>query len=226
MGYGLRLSAGLAAFVAILALGLQAQADEFASCWVTQKKDPFLGQATTVTRCRLAGGDVVDYASDAQVPARLYPNAGTDVTGSCWYLTSLSTRWVYISLFVDGDAVLGWQPDTGSPGTIALATGRIPRCTSEPVPEVRPVEVVWDYVTSYVHDPPTPALSPPPGAGITGMATYVGVTLPENHSAQLTAPSGLAHGHGVGRGGGFEADREEDDFTLRLAGRDIDRVEW
>ncbi len=124
------------------------------------------------------------------MPSRLYPNAGTDLNGDCWYLTSAVTNWVYLSLFVNGDAVLGYDPDPATPGGIALATGRIRRCTTEPNPVTDPFAEVWEYVTSYIHPPPRPELSPTTGDGVTGLPTYVGVPVPGPHDAQLTSVSG------------------------------------
>jgi hypothetical protein len=160
---------------------------EYIACWIEKVPIPGVGAEKTVTRCRLAGGEIVDYAADSSVPAILFPAAGTDLLGDCWYLTSATTNWVYLSLFVDGDAILGWDPDPATPGGIAYATGRIPRCTSEPNPAVDPSAEVWDYVTSYVHPPPAPEVSPPEGDGITGLDTYLGVVIPDDHSATLSA---------------------------------------
>jgi len=150
-----------------------------------------LGRERTVTRCRVSGGDVVDYGSDASVPSRLYPNAGTDLAGECWYLTSAATNWVYLSLFVNGDAVLGFDPDPTTPGGIALATERIPRCTSEPNPLIDPSTEAWQYVTEYIHPPPTPEVNPLPGDGVTGMDTFVGVPIPDVHEAQIASATGV-----------------------------------
>ena len=153
--------------------------------------DPVYGDVRQVTRCRISGGEVVDYASDSSVPSRLYPSAGTDITGECWYLTSAVTSWVYLSLFLDGDAVLGYDPDP-APGPIALATERIPRCTSEPNPWVDPSTEAWAYVTSFIHPPPTPEVNPTPGDGVTGLETFVGVPVPDIHETQLASATGTA----------------------------------
>ena len=171
---------------ASFAITTSASADEFVACWVETVIIPGVGAEKTVTRCRIAGGEIVDYAGDNRVPAVLSPSVGTDLLGDCWYLTSASTNWVYLNLYVNGDAVLGWDPDPAIPGGIAYATGRIPRCTSEPLPSSDPSAEVWDYVTAYIHPPPEPEVSPPSGNGITGLETYVGVTIPEDHSATLS----------------------------------------
>jgi hypothetical protein len=158
---------------------------------VATEVDPVLGRELTVTRCRISGGDVVDYASDSSVPSRLYPNAGTDLTGDCWFLTSAVTNWVYLALFVNGDAVLGYDPDPTTSGGIAVATDRIPRCTSEPSPTADPAVEAWAYVTSYVHPPPSPEVNPSPGDGVTGLETHVGVPVPDVHETQLASATGV-----------------------------------
>lgn len=169
---------------------LPAHGEDFSACWVATEVDSLLGRERQITRCRIAGGDVVDYASDTSVPSRLYPNLGTDLTGECWYLTSAVTRWVYLSLFVNGDAILGFDPDP-APGQVALATERIPRCTSEPSPLVDPTTEAWQYVTHYIHAPPTPSVNPIPGDGVTGLETFVGVPVPEVHETQLASATGV-----------------------------------
>jgi hypothetical protein len=174
----------------VLVVPSRAEAEDFSACWVAETVDRY-GIKQIVTRCRITGGEVIDYDSDATVPARLHPNVGSDLVGECWFLTSASTNWVYISLFVNGDRVLGWDPDPTTPGGIALATNRIPRCTSEPNPSVDPVMEVWEYVNSYIHAPPTPDLSPTPGDGVTGLDTYIGLPIPEDHQARLNSATGV-----------------------------------
>jgi hypothetical protein len=174
-----------------MALAAPVGADAFSACWVAIEIDPVLGRERTVTRCRISGGDVVDYASDSSVPSRLYPNAGTDPAGDCWFLTSAVTNWVYLMLFVNGDAVLGYDPDPATSGGIAVATDRIPRCTSEPNPAVDPTVEAWQYVMSYIHPPPTPDVNPAPGDGVTGLDTFVGVTIPATHETQLASATGV-----------------------------------
>jgi len=117
----------------------------------------------------------------------LSPAVGADLLGDCWYLTSASTNWVYLNLFVNGDAILGWDPDPSTPGGIAYATERVPRCTSEPIPAEDPTGAVWDYVTAYTHPPPEPDLNPPTGNGVTGLETHAGVAVPDDHTASLVA---------------------------------------
>ncbi len=193
MESGLRRTIGvsLISLLSLLLVVSPAGAEEFSSCWVSTVMDPLLGREITVTRCRIAGGEVADYASDSAVPARLYPNVGTDLTGDCWFLTSAATNWVYLSLFVDGDAILGYDPTPTVPGGVALATERISRCTSEPNPVVDPATEAWEYVTEYIHPPPTPEVNPAPGDGVTGLETYVGVPVPDVHDAQIDSTSGV-----------------------------------
>lgn len=187
MGPRLR-SAIRTAFIAILLVAaVPAGAEDFVSCWRDILKDPLTSVETPVTRCRIAGGGVVDYGSDSSVPATLSPAAGTDLTGDCWYLTSRTTNWVYLNLFINGDAILGWDPEPATPGGIAFATGRVPRCTSEPNPAVDPTAEVWAYVMAYIHPPPVPDLNPPAGSGVTGLETYLGVPIPAVHDGSLSA---------------------------------------
>jgi hypothetical protein len=185
------LSIRLGAFVlALLASGLMAapaEAAEFTSCWVATEIDPVLGRSKTVTRCRIAGGDVVDYASDDSVPSRLYPNIGFDLLGECWYVTSAETNYQIVPLNPDGGAELVLIVD-GSPGP----SGYFRRCTSEPGVAVDPSAEAWDYVMSYVHPPPTPDVNPSPGDGVTGLETFVGVPIPDVHDTQLSSGTGVA----------------------------------
>jgi hypothetical protein len=160
----------------------QALGEDFSACWVAREVDPVLGRERTVTRCRISGGDVVDYASDDSVPSRLWPTSGTDLTGECWYLTSRDTSWIFLNRYVNGDAVLGYQPDPN--GAVAVATERIPRCTSEPG-ALDPSVEAWRHVTEYIHPPPSPQVNPEPGDGVTGLETFVGVPIPAVHNAQI-----------------------------------------
>jgi hypothetical protein len=143
-----------------------------------------------VTRCRISGGDVVDYASDDSVPSRLYPNVGIDLNGDCWFLTSAVTTWMYISVFANGEAVLGFDPDPG-PGAPVVITDPLPRCTSEPGSSVEPSTEAWQYVSHYIHPPPVPDVNPAPGDGVTGLPTFVGVAIPDVHDTQLGSATGV-----------------------------------
>ncbi len=185
----LRRVALLSIVLIALAVPIPAAADGFAACWVTRIVDPVSLIAQTVTRCRISGGDVVDYASDDEVPAVLYPNMGTDFTGQCWYLTSSPTQFVILARFADGSVEIGWDTDPGNPGGLVALGPVVPRCSSEPAPATDPSADAWDYVMAYIHPPPTPDLSPDPGNGITGLPTYVGVPVPPDHSATLTSGS-------------------------------------
>ena len=141
----------------------------------------------TVTRCRIAGGGVVDYASDTDVPSVLYPQTGTDLSGQCWYYTSAATQYVILNQYANGDADIGFDTDPGNPGGVVAIGPTLPRCTSEPSPVADPSAIAWQYVMQYIHDPPAPDLNPKPGSGVTGLATYVGVPVPDDHTAQLSS---------------------------------------
>lgn len=167
-----------------------ASAVEFTSCWTATEYDPVRLRDVPITRCRVSGGDTVDYGSDTDVPSVLYPNLGTDVNGECWYLTSAVTQYITITRYADGSADVGYDPDPTIPGGIIVVGPNLRRCTSEPTPAVDPSTDAWNYVMSYVHDPPTPELNPAPGQGVTGLATYVGVAVPDDHDATLDSGVG------------------------------------
>ena len=184
MGPGLRFA--IAILIGI-SPALTATTSEFSSCWVAREWDPFYSEYQTVTRCRIAGGETVDDGSDAAVPSVLYANLGTDLTGECWYLTSVSTLYIIITRYVDGTADIGYDPDPSIPGGIIVVGPNLARCTSEPTPSADPAADAWNYVMSYVHDPPSPDLNPEPGEGVTGLETFIGVAIPEDHTGSLTS---------------------------------------
>lgn len=171
----------------LAALAVPALAAEFSSCWVTVETHPIFGTERQVTRCRLAGSETVDYASDSDVPSILYPNLGTDASGPCWYLTSAVTEYLFITRYADGSADIAYDPDPTIPGGIIVVGPNMRRCTSEPAAATDPSADAWAYVMSYVHDPPTPELNPTPGQGVTGLTTFIGVTVPEDHVASIAS---------------------------------------
>ena len=165
-------------------------AEEFTSCWVVREFNPVIAEFQQITRCRIAGGDIVDYASDDSVPGRLYPHPGTDLVGPCWYYSTADGNWRFAQLYGNGDALLGYSSG-GFGGGFAIVTSRIARCTSEPTPITDPVADVWEYVTEYIHPPPEPDLNPEQGDGVTGLATFVGIPVPGLHVAQLNSSGAL-----------------------------------
>lgn len=187
MGSRLRSPIVLGAIGMICLIALPTSAASFQSCWVTTEIHPIYGTESQVTRCRIAGGDTIDYAADSDVPSVLYPNLVTDVTGECWYLTSAVTAYVILNRFADGSADMGFDIDPATPGGIVAIGPTVPRCTSEPAPASDPAADAWAYALAYIHDPPTPDLNPVPGQGVTGLATYVAVPVPEDHSASLSS---------------------------------------
>ena len=183
MGGGLR-KFFIAIAIVMSLPSISAAAEEYSACWTAEVWDSVRLRNVPITRCRVAGGEVVDYASDEAVPSVLSPNLGTDLVGPCWYLTSADTSYVVIDRFADGSATIGLDLDPGDPG-IAIV-GTFLRCTSEPTPLTEPLPEAWEYVMSYIHNPPNPDLNPQPGDGITGLGTYIGVDIPPDHSATLT----------------------------------------
>ncbi len=184
MGRRLRLTA-VALVLTLTPLGT-AQAEVFSACWTSTKFDTFWGIDKQITRCRVSGGSVVDYASDSAVPSVLSPQTGTDATGQCWYYTSASTSYVVITQYANGDADIGFDTDPGVPGGIIAIGPTLPRCTSEPSVAPDPSSIAWRYVSDYIHDPPAPSLNPRPGDGITGLATYVQLPIPPEHTNRLS----------------------------------------
>lgn len=187
MGIRLRLGALVILVTLLTSVASPASAEPFTACWVEDVFNPLLGRTQTVTRCRIAGGDVVDYASDAAVPGTLYPQTGTDLTGQCWYYTSAATQYVILAQYANGDADIGFDIDPGNPGGIVAIGPTFPRCTSEPRATSDPSAEAWQYVMQYIHDPPSPDLNPRPGDGVTGLDTYVGVPVPDDHTATLAS---------------------------------------
>lgn len=187
MGERLRSLARFLVLVTVFVGAQSAQAEAFSACWVSTEIHPVFGTERQVTRCRISGGDVVDYASDTSVPSVLYPQTGADITGQCWYYTSASTQYVILAQYGNGDAEIGYDADPSNPGGIVAIGPTLPRCTSEPTPATDPAADVWQYVTQYIHEPPAPDLNPPPGGGVTGLDTFVGVPVPAPHSAQLNS---------------------------------------
>ena len=186
MGVRLRIRTALTTAIVILTVPLSSQAAGFASCWVATSTNPDTGFSDQITRCRIAGGETTDYVSDSQVPSRLYPNLGTDSTGQCWFLTSAVTAYTIITQYADGSADIGLDIDPTTPGGIFAIGPTLPRCTSEPGAAFDPATEAWDYVMSYIHDPPAPSLNPVPGDGVTGLDTFVGVPIPDDHTATIT----------------------------------------
>lgn len=189
MGYGLRRHHLLILITVLFALGLPVAAQEMTSevvaCWVEDIEADLSGTVLQVTRCRLSGGEIIDYEDEWEVPVDLEPNLGIDGVGPCWFLTSRSTPFVIVQQFANGDALIGYVPDPNQPGNwIAVENYR--RCTSEPEEESDQETRVWEYVHAYLHDPPVPELNPRVGDGVAGLATYLGTSVPPPHQAVLT----------------------------------------
>jgi hypothetical protein len=181
----LRRAIGTLVGIAVLLPSLPAIGEEYAACWVAVEQHPVFGTETQITRCRLAGGDVVDYTDDDSVPSRLYPNIGSDLTGECWYLTSTETNYELLLVNINGGAEIALIVDnaTGPVGTYS-------RCVSEPGAAVDPEAEAWEYVSTFVHPPPSPDVNPTPGDGVTGLETFVSVPVPPLHQTQLASAGG------------------------------------
>lgn len=168
----------------LLMVPLIARADvPFVACWVELRVHPITLIERHVTVCRLVDGEITEFVGE-EPPGPVEPMVGTDANGVCWYWTSAETDWEILAAFSDGSAVLGLYVN----GFLALDTGQIPRCTTEPTPEEPPHEVAWEAITEYIHDPPEPELSPPVGLGLAGMETHAGFPVPGPWSDTITIP--------------------------------------
>lgn len=170
----------------LLPLATVAQSEEYV-CWVEEVADPF-GRPYSVTRCRVAG-EIVDYASEGEVPLYLYPDVGTASNGTCWFWRSVWTGWEILVRYADGSATLGYDSDGVRGGPLNLEV-TYPVCISEPV-DADPVEVLaWDLVREYVHQLPNPDLNPEIPYGLTGADTFAAIDPPPPFAASIVAPLG------------------------------------
>lgn len=96
------------------------------------------------------------------------------------------TQYVVLVQYANGDADIGFDADPANPGGIVAIGPTLPRCSSEPTSADDRAADAWEYVMQYIHDPPTPDLNPRVGEGITGLDTYLGVTVPDDHNASLS----------------------------------------
>ena len=170
-----------------IATGAHAQEIE-AACWVEQGVDDY-GDISQVTRCRVAG-EIVNYASERQVPLRLFAAVGTDGNGTCWYWRSVWTGWEIITRNSDGSAFLGFDSD-GVPGGPLNLDVTYPVCTSEPTEAAAAEALAWNLIRDYVHQVPGPALNPAVPWGLTGAETHLALAPPDPFDDSIVAPSGL-----------------------------------
>jgi len=167
-----------------LLMASPALAQEVHVCWVEPRPDPVDLQVRSVTVCRV-GGDLVEYGSESGVPGRLLPGLGYDSTGiECWYLTTGSTNWTFLTRYGDNTADLVYTPVPGGPGIVANG---VPVCTSEPTIADPPDVLAYQLIMEYVHQPPDPSLDPEP-LGITGMETFVILNPPPPFTGSLVSP--------------------------------------
>jgi hypothetical protein len=55
---------------------------------------------------------------------------------------------------------------------------------------VDPSVEAWEYVSAFVHPPPSPEVNPTPGDGVTGLETFVSVPVPPVHQTELASGTG------------------------------------
>jgi hypothetical protein len=180
---------GVSILLILMGLSAPVAAEEVHVCWVDQGINDY-GQPDTVTRCRVAG-EIVDYATEFDVPLRLYPDVGTDVNGTCWYWRSVWTGWEIVTRLGDGSANLGYDSD-GVPGGPLNLDVTYPVCTSEPT-DVDPADfLAWDLIKDYVHQEPGPQLNPRVPWGLTGAETHLGLAPPGPFADSIVDPTGSA----------------------------------
>ena len=169
-------------------LALPAAAQVAHTCWADQVLDPLTGRIETVTRCRVAG-EIVDYATEYDVPLRLYPAVGSADNGTCWYWRSVWSGWEIITRASDGSAFLGFDSD-GVPGGPVFLDVTYPVCISEPTEAVSGDALAWDLIRDYVHQQPGPNLNPAVPWGLTGAETHVALAPPPPFADSIVDPTG------------------------------------
>jgi hypothetical protein len=155
-------------------------------CWNEQIVDD-RGFVRSVTRCRV-NGEIVDYASEAEVPIVLYPDVGVASNGACWYWRSAWANWVLFTRYGDNTADLGYDP--GAPGGPVDVFVTYPICVSEPTDEDPGEVLAWNLISAYVHQLPAPSFNPPVPWGLTGAETYLALSPPPPYADSLSPPAG------------------------------------
>ena len=162
-------------------------AQETNVCWTETSGEDY-GLTQTVTRCRVAG-EIVDYATEYEVPLRLFAAVGSATNGTCWYWRSVWTGWEIITRTSDGSAILGFDSDSVPGGPLNVDV-TYPACISEPAEGVAGEALAWDLIKEYVHQMPGPNLSPAVPWGLTGAETHMGLAPPLPFGDSITDPTG------------------------------------
>ena len=178
----------LASMVLVTLLAVPVAAQEIRSCWSETIDDPDSGRPSTVTRCRVAG-QITDYATEYEVPLRLFAAVGSADNGTCWYWRSVWSGWEIITRTSDGSAFLGFDSD-GVPGGPLNLDVTYPVCISEPAEAVSGDALAWDLIRDYVHQQPGPTLNPAVPWGLTGAETHLGLTPPPQFAESILDPAG------------------------------------
>jgi hypothetical protein len=177
-----------AIFLVFMMIALPAAAADDYVCWNEQPWGSGPTESASITRCRVMGTTIVNYGSESEVPAILYPDVGTADNGTCWYLRSSWSGWVIFTRYADGRADLGFDP--GVPGGPIAISVTYPVCRSEPDQGESLEALAWDLITEYVHQTPNPNLNPAVPWGLTGAETFLAVNPPVPFSDSITPPSG------------------------------------
>jgi hypothetical protein len=174
--------------ICVLMFSVRADAEELHVCWAEKATNQATGYVETVTRCRVAG-KIVNYATEYEVPIRLFAAVGSAGNGTCWYWSSVWTGWEIITRNSDGSAFMGYDSD-GVPGGPLNLDVIYPVCTSEPAAANTGASLAWDLIKDYVHQVPGPGLNPPVPWGLTGAETHVSLTPPPPFADSIIAPGG------------------------------------
>lgn len=170
-----------------LGIVLPATAAETWTCWTATTTDG-ARQTVQITRCRLSGSaEFHDYASGESVPVDLEPSVGVSGSEVCWYWTTRESDWVMLGIDDSGVATLGIDPD-GIDGGPVIVDAEYPPCTSEPADESDVAREAYELLARYRHPHPSGEVDPPPGAGVTGLATFVSDTPPPEWTASIVSP--------------------------------------
>ena len=172
----------------VVSLNAPAVQQQSYNCWSEVVFDPEELTNQTLTRCRVAG-QIVDYATESQVPLRLFAAVGSATNGTCWYWRSVWTGWEIIVRMADGSAVLGLDPDE-TPGGPLNVDVTYPMCSSEPNESLPGELLAWDLIKDYVHQVPAPVLNPAVPWGLTGAATHLGLDPPLGFTDSIASPTG------------------------------------
>ena len=185
----IRICIAVAVIYALSPGSAKAQVDsettEYTDCW--NQAVVVNGLPVSATLCLNSGGQIDTFVSGVGEPPRMIDiNLGYDSLGTeCWWSTSYETPWVKLGVDGNGVAYVGYRPE-GSTSTILDAFVR--SCTSQPRETESVLEAAWELANRHIHERPDPSFSP--DVGITGLETFLDVSVPEPVTDSLVSPLG------------------------------------